>query len=54
MKHDKTKAVFRERDLLEYVSDSPFFVHLVCTFQDEKTLYFIQEYLPNGNLKNLI
>jgi serine/threonine protein kinase len=34
----KISQVFREKDILARLSDSPYAVKLYCTFQDEKTL----------------
>ena len=42
-----------ERDLL-IKSFDPWIVKLYCTFQDEKYLYLVMEYLPGGDLMSLL
>lgn len=54
LKHDKIKAVYRERDLLQKVPDCPFIVALDMTLQDEDNLYFVMEYVDGGNLSKII
>ncbi|CAD8082349.1 unnamed protein product [Paramecium sonneborni] len=42
-----------ERDLLA-ASDNAWIVQLKCSFQDEKYLYLVMEYLPGGDLMTLL
>ncbi|CAD8088532.1 unnamed protein product [Paramecium primaurelia] len=42
-----------ERDLL-VASDNTWIVQLKCSFQDEKYLYLVMEYLPGGDLMTLL
>ncbi|CAD8172568.1 unnamed protein product [Paramecium pentaurelia] len=42
-----------ERDLLA-ASDNPWIVQLKCSFQDEKYLYLVMEYLAGGDLMTLL
>lgn len=45
---------FRERDCLYALSDSPFVVGLYASFQDEKCLYMVMQYLGGGDLHTLL
>eukprot|EP01031_Cornospumella_fuschlensis_P039774 gene39774-48426_t len=45
---------FRERDCLYALSDSPFVVGLFASFQDEKCLYMVMQYLGGGDLHTLL
>jgi len=42
-----------ERDVLASASN-PWIVELKCSFQDEKYLYLVMEYLPGGDLMTLL
>jgi len=42
-----------ERRLLSLV-EHPFIVHMVCTFQDERSLYIVMEYVCGGELFSLL
>ena len=41
-----------ERDIM--ASDNPWSVQLIYSFQDQTYLYFVMEYLPGGDLMNLL
>ena len=57
----KTEMVFKnqishvkaERDVLA-AADNPWIVQLICSFQDEKFLYLVMEYLAGGDLMTLL
>lgn len=42
-----------ERDVLAF-ADNPWIVELKCSFQDEKFLYLVMEYLAGGDLMTLL
>ena len=46
--------MFRERDILEILAESPFFIKIISSFQDEDNLYFLIDYVNNGNLNDYI
>ena len=46
--------IINERDTLRKLKSSKFCVHISDTFQDEVNLYLLLEYLPGGDLLNLI
>eukprot|EP00049_Salpingoeca_infusionum_P018634 m.358068 g.358068 ORF g.358068 m.358068 type:complete len:524 (-) comp18030_c0_seq1:238-1809(-) len=50
-KENKQKTIIIERDVFNAL-DSPFFVRLFYTFQDQQSLYFVIEYAENGELLN--
>ena len=60
-KMKKTEMVFKnqishvkaERDVLA-AADNPWIVQLICSFQDEKFLYLVMEYLAGGDLMTLL
>ena len=54
LKHNKTVSVFRERDILELLAESPFFVKINRSFQDDENLYFLMDYVNNGTLDSYI
>lgn len=54
LKFNKTVSVFRERDILETLAESPFFVKIISSFQDDDNLYFLMDYINNGNLETYI
>ncbi len=57
----KTEMVFKnqiehvkaERNVLA-MADNPWIVQLICSFQDEKFLYLVMEYLAGGDLMTLL
>jgi serine/threonine kinase 38 len=42
-----------ERNVLAN-ADIPWIVDLICSFQDDKFLYLVMEYLPGGDLMTLL
>ena len=46
--------MFRERDILESLSDCSYFIKIVSSFQDEENLYFLSDFVNNGNLNDYI
>ena len=48
-----TKYIFNERDILLSLYSTSI-SNLYCTFQDKNNLYMILDYLPGGDLRNLI
>lgn len=56
IKEKKVKYVNIEKDALNKLSkiDKKGIVHLFFTFQDESSLYFVLDYVPNGELLSLI
>jgi len=54
VKYDKVESVFRERDILQVLTNNPNIVHFEATFQDEKNLYFLMEYVQRGDLSDLL
>jgi serine/threonine kinase 38 len=43
-----------ERDILALGSGNPWIVQLHCSFQDDQYLYLVMEYIPGGDLMNLL
>lgn len=54
IRHDKVKYVMLEKKLLIRLSSSPFVINLHGTFQDERRLYFVLDYMPNGDLESFL
>ncbi|KAK7593006.1 hypothetical protein V9T40_007758 [Parthenolecanium corni] len=50
IREKKTEYVKREKDILFYLSNTPFIVRLYYTFQDAERLYFVLSYAKNGEL----
>ncbi|XP_065224789.1 3-phosphoinositide-dependent protein kinase 1 isoform X2 [Planococcus citri] len=50
IREKKTEYVKREKDILYYLSNTPFIVKLFYTFQDVDRLYFVLSYAKNGEL----
>lgn len=46
---DQVGNVRSEREVLS-ISDNPWIVDLICSFQDERYLYLVLEYVPGGDL----
>ena len=46
--------IINERNVLQQLTKANFCVHISNTFQDEFYLYLLLEYLPGGELMNLI
>ena len=53
IKKNQVQHVKSERNILA-LAENPWIVSLSYTFQDEKHLYFIMEYLPGGDLMNVL
>lgn len=53
-KFDKTTAVFRERDIMDEISDHDNMIKLECTFNDDQNLYFLCDYVEKGALSSII
>lgn len=47
--NDQVMNVRSEREVLS-ISDNPWIVDLICSFQDEQYLYLVLEYVPGGDL----
>lgn len=43
-----------ERNVLAYSENNHWVVNLKCSFQDNDSLYLVMEYLPGGDLMNLL
>jgi serine/threonine kinase 38 len=43
-----------ERNVLANSENNPWVVGLKCSFQDADNLYLVMEYLPGGDLMNLL
>jgi serine/threonine kinase 38 len=43
-----------ERNVLAIADNNPWVVGLKCSFQDAENLYLVMEYLPGGDLMNLL
>ena len=43
-----------ERNVLAFSENNPWVVGLKCSFQDSDNLYLVMEYLPGGDLMNLL
>jgi serine/threonine kinase 38 len=43
-----------ERNILANSKRNPWVVDLKCSFQDSDNLYLVMEYLPGGDLMNLL
>ena len=54
IKEKKVKYVNIEKNTLNRLGDHPGIIRLYYTFQDEKSLYFVLDYAPNGELLTLI
>jgi serine/threonine protein kinase len=50
----QTSHILNERDILYKLNNSNYCVHISNTFQDEKNLYLLLEYLPGGDLMQMI
>jgi len=51
---NKATHIRTERDVLAKSYISPWLVHLVYSFQDEKNLYLAMEYVPGGDVRTLL
>ncbi|KAM8952509.1 rho-associated protein kinase 2 isoform 3-T3 [Pelodytes ibericus] len=53
IKRSDSAFFWEERDIMAF-ANSPWVVQLSCAFQDEKYLYMVMEYMPGGDLVNLM
>ncbi|XP_044144460.1 rho-associated protein kinase 2-like [Bufo gargarizans] len=53
IKRSDSAFFWEERDIMAF-ANSPWVVQLSCAFQDEKFLYMVMEYMPGGDLVNLM
>lgn len=51
---NQEKHVRAERDILALANANPWIVELKCSFQDEKYLYLVMEFLQGGDLMTLL
>lgn len=56
IKKDQITHILAERDVLanNFSAKSPWIVHLYYSFQDAKYLYLIMEFLPGGDMMNML
>ncbi|XP_021104060.1 rho-associated protein kinase 2 isoform X2 [Heterocephalus glaber] len=53
IKRSDAAFFWEERDIMAF-ANSPWVVELFCAFQDDKYLYMVMEYMPGGDLVNLM
>ncbi|XP_053565652.1 rho-associated protein kinase 2 isoform X2 [Bombina bombina] len=53
IKRSDSAFFWEERDIMAF-ANSPWVVQLFCAFQDTKYLYMVMEYMPGGDLVNLM
>ncbi|XP_077147552.1 rho-associated protein kinase 2 isoform X1 [Ranitomeya variabilis] len=53
IKRSDSAFFWEERDIMAF-ANSPWVVQLNCAFQDDKYLYMVMEYMPGGDLVNLM
>jgi serine/threonine kinase 38 len=53
IRKNQVQHVKSERNVLA-LAENPWVVELKCSFQDDKYLYLVMEYLPGGDLMNLL
>ncbi|XP_068089366.1 rho-associated protein kinase 2 [Hyperolius riggenbachi] len=53
IKRSDSAFFWEERDIMAF-ANSPWVVQLFCAFQDDKHLYMVMEYMPGGDLVNLM
>ncbi|XP_053314729.1 rho-associated protein kinase 2 isoform X2 [Spea bombifrons] len=53
IKRSDSAFFWEERDIMAF-ANSPWVVQLHCAFQDDKYLYMVMEYMPGGDLVNLM
>lgn len=51
---NQEKHIKAERDILAIANNNPWIVELKCSFQDEKFLYLVMEFLQGGDLMTLL
>jgi serine/threonine protein kinase len=52
--YGKTKSMFREESIMQKYNDCQYIIKFHFTFQDEKNIYFLLNYAPNGSLARFI
>ncbi|XP_052847991.1 3-phosphoinositide-dependent protein kinase 1 isoform X4 [Drosophila gunungcola] len=50
LREGKQDYIKREREVMHQMTNVPGFVNLSCTFQDQRSLYFVMTYARNGDL----
>ncbi|KAG8445650.1 hypothetical protein GDO86_010436 [Hymenochirus boettgeri] len=53
IKRSDSAFFWEERDIMAF-ANSPWVIQLFCAFQDDKYLYMVMEYMPGGDLVNLM
>ncbi|XP_051831383.1 rho-associated protein kinase 2 isoform X3 [Antechinus flavipes] len=53
IKRSDSAFFWEERDIMAF-ANSPWIVQLFCAFQDDRYLYMVMEYMPGGDLVNLM
>ncbi|XP_029451763.1 rho-associated protein kinase 2 isoform X1 [Rhinatrema bivittatum] len=53
IKRSDSAFFWEERDIMAF-ANSPWVIQLFCAFQDERYLYMVMEYMPGGDLVNLM
>ncbi|XP_023558156.1 rho-associated protein kinase 2 isoform X2 [Octodon degus] len=53
IKRSDAAFFWEERDIMAF-ANSPWVVELFCAFQDDRYLYMVMEYMPGGDLVNLM
>nr|XP_025034995.1 rho-associated protein kinase 2 isoform X1 [Pelodiscus sinensis] len=53
IKRSDSAFFWEERDIMAF-ANSPWVVQLFCAFQDDRYLYMVMEYMPGGDLVNLM
>jgi serine/threonine protein kinase len=51
---DQEKYVLSERDIMLLLADSTFVPSLYATLQDEKSIYFVTQFFPGGDLFSIL
>jgi 3-phosphoinositide dependent protein kinase-1 len=54
MRHNKVECILLEKELLVRLASCPYVIKLHGTFQDEYRLYFVLDYLANGDLESFL
>lgn len=49
----EVSTIINEKNIMETI-DSPFVVNFINSFQDREKLYILMEYMPHGNLRELL
>ena len=51
---DQAENIMRERTLMRSFGDSPFVMQSLCSFQDSAHLYLVMDFMPGGDLFQLL